>query len=78
MSTNDSLPAHNKLSVPVVGEQKLPKRGDPVLIMALIFTFLLYSHFLILFKSTLFVSIIKQGVTKEAVNAKIEELSTSN
>ena len=29
----------NMLSVPVVGEQKLPKRGDLVLIMALIFTF---------------------------------------
>ena len=28
-----------KLSVPVVGEQKLPKRDDPVLMMALIFTF---------------------------------------
>ena len=62
----------------VVGEQKLPKRGDPVLIMALIFTFLLYSHFLILFKSTLFVSNIKQGITKEAVNAKIQGRSTSN
>ena len=34
---------YNKLSVPVVGEQKLPNRGDPVLMMALIFTFLLYS-----------------------------------
>ena len=63
--------------MPVVGEQKFPKRGDPVLIMALIFTFLLYSHFLIL-TSTLFVSNIKQGVTKEAVNAKKEGRSTSN
>ena len=59
-----------KLSMPVVGEQKFPKRGDPVLIMTLIFTFLLYSHFLIL-TSTLFVSNSKQGITKEAVNAKI-------
>ena len=49
-----------------------------MLIMSLIFTFLLYSHFLTLFKSTLFVSSIKQGVTKEAVNAKIEGRSTSN
>ena len=30
---------NDKLSVPVVGEQKFPKRGDPVLIMALSFTF---------------------------------------
>ena len=40
-SIDSSSIATTKLSVPVVGEQKLLKRGDPVLIMALIFTFLL-------------------------------------
>ena len=57
-----------KLSVPVVGEQKLPKRGDPVLIMALIYLFYFISSPPYLFQIL---------SAKEAVNAKIEGRSIS-